>query len=123
MSPPVASSSALTPSTSSSARHTFHTLSREARFRFPPAEGSDVPALDELVKPHIDSFNALLEDPASEASGGGGLLGLAVRDITEKVVFDSVEKATGNRLSSASTSAPRGWPGLASKLRSQTPRD
>jgi hypothetical protein len=99
--PPVASSSALTPTTVSSAKHSFHTLSREARFRYPPTDESDVPALDELVKPHIDSFNALLEDPASEASGGGGLLGLAVRDITEKVIFDSTEKATGNRLSSA----------------------
>lgn len=107
MSPPpaaagVASTSTLTPSTVSSSKHTFHTLTREARFRYPPADEADVPALEQLVRPHIDSFNALLEDPAAEATGGGGLLGLAVRDITEKVVFDGSEKATGNRLSSAS---------------------
>lgn len=65
-----------------------------------------MPALDELVKPHIDSFNALLEDSDADASGGGGLLGLAVRDIGDKVVFDSTTKAQGNRLSSESFLRP-----------------
>lgn len=107
MSPaPIASTSALTPTTVSKPSQTFHTLTREARFRFPPQEGSDVPALDELVKPHIDSFNALLEDSDADASGGGGLLGLAVRDIGDKVVFDSTTKAQGNRLTSESFLRP-----------------
>ena len=54
----------LAPTTASSSKDTtsFHTLTRERAFRHPPKVGSDVPALDELVAPHIDSFNALIED-------------------------------------------------------------
>lgn len=85
-------------------KSTFHTLSRERRFRHPPAapstvngsgEGeasqlsqSDVPALDELVRPHIESFDALVQDPR----GGKGLLMMGVDDIGEKVVFDGVAR-------------------------------
>lgn len=41
---------------------TFHTLTRERAFRHPPADAPDIAALEELVKPHIESFNALLDD-------------------------------------------------------------
>lgn len=90
----------LTPSTRSHPNHTFHTLTREAAFLHPPKDRSDVPALDELVAPHIESFNALFESP----DGGPGLLALAIKDVGEKVVFDGQERGQGNRLSSESRS-------------------
>lgn len=71
---------------SSTDKTTFNTLTRERQFRHPPTDGSDVPALDELVKPHLESFNALVEDGSDGA--GKGLLQLGVEDIGEKVVFD-----------------------------------
>ena len=54
----------LSPSLASSSREpgSFHTLDRERAFRHPPPNASDVPSLDDLVAPHIDSFNALIED-------------------------------------------------------------
>ena len=64
---------------------TFHTLTRERLFRHPPTTSSDIPALDQLVAPHIESFNALVED---ELAGGKGLLQMGVEDVGEKCVFD-----------------------------------
>ena len=90
------------PSSSSSKDHTtFRTLTRERQFRHPPSTKSDIPALDELVKPHIESFNALLEDD----QGNKGLLALGVEEVGSKVVFDG--KATegmpwGNKISCGS---------------------
>lgn len=90
----------LRPETVSFASQSFHTLTREAAFLHPPSNKSDIPALDELVAPHIESFNAILED---SAGGGKGLLALAVDDIGAKVVFDSKKPGQGNRLSSELT--------------------
>ena len=67
-------------------KSTFKTLTRERQFRHPPVKASDVPALDELVRPHIASFDALVED--NSARGGKGLLQIAAEDIGEKSVFD-----------------------------------
>ena len=66
---------------------TFKTLTRERQFRHPPINASDVSALDELVKPHLESFNALIQD-TGDKFGGKGLLQLGVEDIGEKSVFD-----------------------------------
>jgi len=81
--------------------HSFNTLYREWSFRNPTEQGSTVPILDELVAPHIESFNALFDDGAGD---GSGLLSLAIKGIGEKVVFDGKDLdenglPTGNRLS------------------------
>ena len=89
----------VTASGSSKDKSTFHTLDRERQFRHPPTDKSDVPALDELVRPHIDSFNALIED-----STGKGLLQMGVEDIGEKSVFDGQgdeERPWGNKITCA----------------------
>lgn len=76
---------------SSSKDHTtFKTLTRERRFRHAPPNESDVPVLDELVKPHIESFNALMGDETSE-----GLLQLGVKDIDPKVVIQQSTEENG----------------------------
>ncbi|KAK4683850.1 DNA-directed RNA polymerase I subunit RPA2, partial [Tremellales sp. Uapishka_1] len=81
----VASFDPLAPEQASSSSETsFHTLARERQFRHPSKEAADYPALDELVRPHIESFDALIED----GTEGKGLLQIGVEDIGEKVVFD-----------------------------------
>lgn len=95
----------LSPDTASSSssvkkdKSTFKALTRERQFRHPPSTSSDVPALDELVAPHIESFNALIEDEGV----GKGLLQLGVEDLGEKVVFDGVgsgeDGGLGNKIS------------------------
>lgn len=96
----------LSPSTASSSTYTkedhttFRTLTRERQFRHPPAQASDVPALDELVAPHLESFNALVEDDVT----GKGLLQLGVEDVGEKWIFDgqgSERLPWGNKISCA----------------------
>lgn len=84
--------------TPSSSKHTFHTLERERLNRHPSTTGADHPSLEELVKPHIQSFNALME--ASDGKGKG-LLQLGVEDLGAKVVFDGKgeEGLGGNKLS------------------------
>jgi hypothetical protein len=82
----------------------FRTLEREHQFRHPSRNGSDVPILDELVAPHIESFNALFED-----GGGRGLLDLATENIEPRVVFDGKGR-TGE------TSGQAGW---GNKMESQ----
>ncbi|EEB08423.1 DNA-directed RNA polymerase I complex subunit Rpa2 [Schizosaccharomyces japonicus yFS275] len=73
----------------------FHTLERERIFKNPPKDKSSFPLLQAATKPHVESFNALTE---------GGLLNLAVKDIGEKTVFDSVTQnedgsmSFGNRM-------------------------
>jgi DNA-directed RNA polymerase I subunit RPA2 len=92
----------LSPSTASGSapqkdHTTFRTLTRERQNRHPPIAASDVPALDELVAPHLDSFNALVED----GQIGKGLLQLGVEDIGEKTVFDgqtSERRPWGNKI-------------------------
>lgn len=71
-------------------KYSFGTLKRERRFAHPSSSGHDVPELEELVQPHIASFDALFEDGSRS-----GLLDLAVKDIDTKVVFDGRGKAQG----------------------------
>lgn len=85
----VAAFDPLSPSQATSSRHpdksTFHTLTRERNFRHPNNKGPDFQALEELVRPHVESFDALTE---GSDDGTPGLLQLGVADIGEKVVFD-----------------------------------
>jgi DNA-directed RNA polymerase I subunit RPA2 len=88
-----------------SQKYSFGTLEREKRFRNPSTTKHDVPALEELVAPHIQSFDALFSDPVT----GKGLLELAVNDITSKVIYDGKGKEQGrlgNRLESKSAHMP-----------------
>jgi DNA-directed RNA polymerase I subunit RPA2 len=81
------------------AKYSFGTLERENRFKYPSTTSHDVPSLEELVAPHIQSFDALFSDPAT----GKGLLELAVNDIPSKVIYDGKGKQQGqlgNRLES-----------------------
>ena len=89
----------------------FGTLEREHRFRFPSDVQGDFnyPAAHELIRPHIDSFDALFEGATNEQeaissrsgeNGGGngagiGLLQLLVDDLQPKTVFDGVGEANG----------------------------
>ena len=86
----VATFDPLSPSSATTSSHpdtsTFHTLTRERAFRHPSFSSSDIPALDQLVAPHIESFDALIEDEA-----GKGMLQLGVEDLGERVVFDGRE--------------------------------
>lgn len=100
-------SAASSPSSSSSG---FDTLQREDAFRNPSKTGNEVPILQELVAPHIESFNALFDDSnlTLEDGDGKGLLSLAIKEIGSKVIFDGAGIAGeasgaagwGNRLSS-----------------------
>ncbi|CAG8479706.1 9635_t:CDS:10 [Acaulospora morrowiae] len=54
---------------------TFHTCEREKLFLHPSSKKFGVPELQRLVKPHIESFNSLLEPPTR------GILHYAVDDI------------------------------------------
>jgi DNA-directed RNA polymerase I subunit RPA2 len=84
---------------------TFNTLERENLFRNPPKDGSTYNVLNEFVKPHIESFNALFDDsglPVGDGDGRG-LISLAIRDIGERVVFDGNSRDSdprGNRIRS-----------------------
>lgn len=84
---------------SSSASTSFHTLKRENDFRYPNPDGPAVPMLEELVRPHIESFNALWDD-----AGGPGLVQVGIEDMTPKVIFDGTngiqDPLNGNRLES-----------------------
>ncbi len=87
----------------------FDTLKREESFRNPSKDGLNVPILNELVSPHIESFNALFDDSGLPAGDGigRGLLSIALKDIDERVIFDGTgdragkePAAWGNRMSS-----------------------
>lgn len=68
---------------------TFETLERERLFRHPPKSGASVPILNDLIIPHLESFNTLFDDsglPLGDGDGKG-LLSLALKDIGERVVF------------------------------------
>ena len=84
--------------TPSSSKHTFRTLERERLNRHPNTAGPDHPALNELVKPHIESFNALMEDSSGT---GKGLIQLGVEDLAPRVVFDGRREdgSFGNKIS------------------------
>ena len=91
--------------------HTFRTLDMQRRFMKPSKSGWDVPALREITRPHIESFNALwAEDPSVDAPGsadklgmeGVGLLERSVQSLAPRVVFDNTggegSASRGNRL-------------------------
>lgn len=70
----------------------FDTLQREKRFRQPSSAGPDHATFNELVAPHIESFNALFEDsglPVGDGEGAG-LLAAGLKEIGEKYMFDRV---------------------------------
>lgn len=76
---------------------TFGTLERQRIFSKPSKGASEYPALQELVEPHINSFNALFEG----VEGTKGLLDLAIADLPPKVIFDGregKESSWGNKL-------------------------
>ncbi|KAG0238636.1 putative DNA-directed RNA polymerase I subunit RPA2 [Mortierella sp. GBAus27b] len=73
----------------------FNTLERERIFKNPSDSSFQTPALQQLVAPHIESFNALTEfGPGSKT----GLLDLAIQDIGPKAVFDMHGSGLGNKL-------------------------
>ncbi|EJT46891.1 DNA-directed RNA polymerase i polypeptide 2 [Trichosporon asahii var. asahii CBS 2479] len=78
----------LSPSKATSSKYpdksTFRTLTRERAFRHPNPNGPDYATHEELVRPHIESFDALTEGD----DGQPGLLQLGVQDIGEKIIFD-----------------------------------
>lgn len=82
----------------------FNTLDRENGFRHPNNSGSKYPAPQQLVAPHIDSFDALFEGapigPHGEVDRDLGLLDLAINDLQPKVIFDGQgpQGTLGNRL-------------------------
>lgn len=96
------------PGVASTSTSGYDTLRREDAFRYPSKTGNEVPILQELVAPHIESFNALFNDSGLTLEDGDskGLLSLGIRDIGSKVVFDGAGVigdggiAWGNRLSS-----------------------
>jgi DNA-directed RNA polymerase I subunit RPA2 len=88
----------LHPAGPSSSKHTFKTLERERMNRHPSETGMDHPALEEIVKPHIASFDAL-----TDMNGDGtGLLQLGVQNILPKTVFDGKKREGAAPGSSAS---------------------
>lgn len=74
----------------------FNTLEREKLFLNPSSNKFGYPELQKLVKPHIDSFNSLLEPPRK------GLLNFAIDDIDTQEIFDVPNNSPerGNKLSS-----------------------
>ena len=88
---------------------TFRTLTTTKDFREPSKNGATTPILASLAAPHIESFNALFPDsglpiPEDHEERGKGLLGLGIKEIGEKVVFDGVgadgHSSWGNKLAS-----------------------
>ncbi|KAI5449924.1 hypothetical protein NCC49_003933 [Naganishia albida] len=107
--------------TPSSSKHTFKTLERERLNRYPSTEGADHPSLDELVKPHIQSFNALME---SSDGKGKGLLQLGVEDLGSKVLFDGKGEGgvRGNKITYQIVQVMLNKPMIPDKDRSATER-
>lgn len=96
----------------------FRTLDRERAFSHPSSDGHKYTAPQELVQPHIHSFDALFEG-APRADGSidlsKGLLDLGIKDLLPKVVYDGrgEDASRGNRLESASLIAHDLMAGLA----------
>ncbi|KAL0092040.1 hypothetical protein J3Q64DRAFT_1674279 [Phycomyces blakesleeanus] len=68
----------------------FNTLERERLFRNPSEDSYGVPILQEVVAPHLDSFNSITKFGDSEE----GLLDYAVKDIGKMSVFDNSQNDT-----------------------------
>ncbi|PWN30971.1 putative RPA135-DNA-directed RNA polymerase I, 135 kd subunit [Jaminaea rosea] len=112
------SSGPITPTGEHEDPFTFHTLTNVDQFKNPPKSTFVNPSLQDLIAPHLESFNALFSDdpsinssPEAAAStsrgSGGGLLDRAIRSITPKVAFDRIQTPTtqpgerGNRVEMA----------------------
>lgn len=74
-----------TPAISDRNPQSFQTLDYVHRSVHPSTGEADVPALHELPRPHIDSFDSIFDD---------GLLDMAVQNLDPKELID----AAGNRL-------------------------
>lgn len=115
--------------------HTFHTLRIQDRFENPSSTEFEHPDLQDLVAPHIESFNALwshdpsVEPPKGSRNGapfvgeGVGLLEKTIAKIPPRVVFDGTEETIaqgnlGNRLSFRIESISLGKPTSTDKGRS-----
>lgn len=75
----------------------YGTLKREHNFRHPSTSQPHFPEAHELIKPHIESFNALFDHD--------GLLEQGIQDLDEKVIFDgqaTEARPLGNKLTSQS---------------------
>ncbi len=72
----------------------FNTLEREKLFLNPSSHKYGYPELQKLIKPHIESFNSLLEPP------GQGILNVAIGDIGAQEIFDVPNNSSerGNKL-------------------------
>jgi DNA-directed RNA polymerase I subunit RPA2 len=71
--------------TSTTWTHEFDTLRRQDLFRSPPKDRTAYPALQAAIAPHVDSFNALLEED--------GLIAKALEDIGTVTVLDGDARA------------------------------
>ncbi|PKI84443.1 DNA-directed RNA polymerase [Malassezia vespertilionis] len=85
--------------------YSFHTLAMQHRFMHPTTKGLDIPALREITRPHVESFNALwAENPSLEAASSigmevAGLLERSLMTLPSRVVFDGHgDGDLGNRL-------------------------
>lgn len=121
--------------------HTFHTLQIQDRFENPSDDHFEHLELQNLVAPHIESFNALWSfDPSVEPPNGSrngapivgegvGLLEKTITKIPPRVCFDGTEESIskgnlGNRLSfriesvnlGKPTSTDKGRNGLQSRI-------
>jgi hypothetical protein len=67
----------------------FNTLERERAAIQPNKKKTHVPGLHELIKPHLESFNAIKETTGSTGQKGKGLLDLAVADMDHRDIKDS----------------------------------
>jgi DNA-directed RNA polymerase I subunit RPA2 len=87
----------------------FRTLDREKAFINPSSVETKYSAPQELVAPHIHSFDALFEGaptgPGGAISQSEGLMHLGIKDLLPKVVFDrrmAEDASEATRLESAS---------------------
>ena len=67
----------------------FDTLRREKLFRHPPKDRTPFPALLEAIQPHVESFNALLDESK--------LLEAALKDIGTKTFLDGQQETPQER--------------------------
>lgn len=72
----------------------FHTLDFVEKAVHPSEVEADVPALHELPRPHIDSFDSIFED---------GLMDLAIQNLDPREIIDT----NGNRISCMTRVSPR----------------
>ncbi|KAG0374389.1 MAG: hypothetical protein J3R72DRAFT_226730 [Linnemannia gamsii] len=97
----------------------FNTLERERIFKNPSDKSFQTPALQELVAPHIEAFNSLMEFGKGTKSG---LLDLAIQDIGPKAVFDMHGGGLGNKLTFWVDEITLNKPMLSEKERHSTTR-